>query len=118
MDAVSPGATVAVVTRGDNDLLKLGERVGLHFPADGKGEWIGHHPGDLAAVLAHLRLARDAGAGWFALPSSAAWWLDHYEGLRDFLARGEQARSLHDGPCAIWSLQHLAASATSVGGTR
>jgi hypothetical protein len=103
-DATPPSAVVAVVTRGDDDLLRLHDRRGLHLPADTNGEWAGHHPGDLGAVMAHLRRARDAGAQWFALPSSSAWWLDHYTGLAAALGRGEQVATFHDGPCAVWSI--------------
>jgi GT2 family glycosyltransferase len=104
VDATPPGSTVAVVTRGDGDLLRLDGRRGMHFPAGQDGEWLGHHPGDLAAIVAHFRRARAAGAEWFALPVSAEWWLEQYEGLRDFLGRYAQVRTYADVPCAIWSL--------------
>ena len=41
-------ATVMVVSKGDDELLKLGGRRALHFPQNEAGEYAGHYPADSA----------------------------------------------------------------------
>ena len=76
--SVPSSATVLVVTRGDADLLELGDRVARHFPSDDRGRWAGFHPADSAAALAQLHQQQAAGATHLVLPATAVWWLDHY----------------------------------------
>jgi len=56
-ELVPPGARVAVVSKGDDALLQLPERVGWHFPQTETGLYAGHHPRDGADALAHLQRA-------------------------------------------------------------
>ncbi|MGN6608332.1 MAG: glycosyltransferase family 2 protein [Jatrophihabitans sp.] len=79
--AVPEGATVAVVSHGDDELLDLPGRRGRHFPAMPDGVWAGEHPADGADALARLDAARRAGADYLALPAPCAWWLDFYPDL-------------------------------------
>ena len=84
--AIAPGAKVAVVSKGNPQLLELGEgRVGRHFPADAQGNWSGH-PADGRGAIAALEQARAAGAEYLVVPESEIWWLSHYEGLADRMA--------------------------------
>ena len=85
--AVPAGATVAVVTRGDAELVDLPGRRGRHFPCTPDGDWAGHHPADSEAAIAHLEDLRAQGADLFVLPATSAWWLDHYA---DFAAHLEE----------------------------
>ena len=71
-------ARVAVVSKGDDELLQLHGRAAEHFPRNAAGAYLGHHPAASAEASAQLAAARDAGAEFFALPASAAWWLDCY----------------------------------------
>jgi hypothetical protein len=72
------GASVAVVSKGDENLLKFGQRPPRHFPGDEQGRYTGYHPADDAEALAQLATARAAGAEFLALPQSSRWWLDAY----------------------------------------
>ena len=72
------GARVAVVSKGDDQLLKFTQREPGHFPGDGLGRYAGYHPADDAAAHAQLAAARAAGAQFLALPESARWWLAAY----------------------------------------
>ena len=74
-------AAVAVISRGDEELLALGTRRAAHFPADENGTFAGHYPADDAGAIAALDAARRNGAEFLIVPSAAAWWLTHY---RDF----------------------------------
>jgi hypothetical protein len=87
-------ATVVVVSKGDNELLKLGgERTGWHFPQDESGVYAGYYPADGLAAISHLEDLRTRGAGFLLLPATAFWWLDRYE---------EFGRHLNDSYRRIW----------------
>jgi glycosyltransferase involved in cell wall biosynthesis len=84
---VPDGAIVAVVSKGDRNLLELGgERKGWHFPRDEDGVYAGYHPVDSAGAISHLEELREKGAEFLLFPGTALWWLEHYEGFRDHLA--------------------------------
>ena len=80
-------ATVLVVSRGDEELLRIGPRRALHFPQDEFGRYAGYHPQDSDAAIAVLESMRARGGEYLLLPSTAFWWLDYYEGFRDHLER-------------------------------
>ena len=78
-------ATVLVVSRGDEELLRIGPRRALHFPQDEFGRYAGYHPEDSDAAIAALEEMRTRGGEYLLLPSTSFWWLDYYEGLRKHL---------------------------------
>jgi hypothetical protein len=85
------GARVAVVSKGDDNLLKFAQRAPEHFPRDERGRYAGYHPADDAEALAQLEVARKHGAEFFALPHSARWWLEMYPQFAAELRRGTVA---------------------------
>jgi glycosyltransferase involved in cell wall biosynthesis len=78
-------ATVAVVSNGDDDLLKLGERRGWHFPQQEDGRYAGFHPANSADAIAGLESLRRRGAGYLLFPSTASWWLEYYSDFKEYL---------------------------------
>jgi hypothetical protein len=80
-------ATVLVVSRGDEELLRIGPRRGLHFPQDEFGRYAGYHPQDSDAAIGVLESMRARGGEYLLLPSTAFWWLEYYKGFRDHLER-------------------------------
>jgi hypothetical protein len=66
------------VSRGDRELVALGERPAGHFPQDPEGRYLGHHPRDSEEAIGQLERLRAAGASYLVLPTTAYWWLDHY----------------------------------------
>jgi len=61
-------ATVMVVSRGDDELTRLGPRTALHFPQDEDGRYAGYHPSDSdAAIAAYEKSLADARASAQAL---------------------------------------------------
>jgi hypothetical protein len=82
---VPEGRIVAVVSRGDEDLVDFEGRTGWHFPRQDDGAYAGHYPADGTAAIAHLEALHARGAQYLALPATAAWWLDHYPELADHL---------------------------------
>jgi hypothetical protein len=96
-ECIPSGTTIAVVSRGDDALLDLGEATALHFPRASDGRWAGHYPADTAAAVEQVDAARLAGAEYLLLPEPAFWWLDHYSGLGDHLLRhGEEVAHTPD----------------------
>jgi hypothetical protein len=74
------GATVLVVTRGDDGLLPQGVRA-RHFPSDAHGTYLGTPANDLE-VLSVLERAIAGGAEYLAVPRSMDWWIEMYPALR------------------------------------
>jgi glycosyltransferase involved in cell wall biosynthesis len=83
---VPDGAIVAVVSKGDKDLVELGgERKGWHFPQNEDGVYVGYHPADSAEAISHLEELREKGAKFLLIPGTELWWLEHYGRFRDHL---------------------------------
>jgi len=100
---VPPRATVAVVSRGDDALLDLGDRTAWHYPQTTDGRYAGHHPGTGVEALAELEQLRDRGADYLVVPRTAAWWLEHYRELEAWLT--STGRRLDGGDaCQVFAL--------------
>lgn len=84
---IPEGATVAVVSKGDDAMVAQSAVRIRHFPCTPGGDYIGHHPADDADALAHLATQRASGASHLVIPATSRWWLTHYRGF---------ARHLHD----------------------
>jgi hypothetical protein len=86
VEAVVPaGARVAVVSRGDPELLRFERRDGCHFPQAETGVYAGHHPSDSVEAIASLDRLRRNGVEYLAFPSTARWWLEHYSEFKQHL---------------------------------
>jgi hypothetical protein len=100
---IPPGATILIVSKGDDDLARLDGRQVWHFPCTEDGTYAGYHPADSSSALAHLAELIDRGADHLVFPGTAFWWLDHYDGLRQHLdAVHHQLRA--DDECVIYRL--------------
>jgi hypothetical protein len=101
--ALPPGARVLVVSKGDDDLLKLEGRSGWHFPQNKDGSYLGYNPADSPVAVAHLEQLRAKGAQFLLFPEPAFWWLDHYKELKQHLEA--RYRRIHsDDHCIIYQL--------------
>lgn len=101
-ESVPAGASVLVVSRGDRELVRVPERRAAHFPQAAGGAYLGHHPGDSAEAVAQLEELRNGGAEYLVLPSTAYWWLDHYEGFAAHLRERYPVADL--GVCSVYEL--------------
>jgi hypothetical protein len=110
---VPEGATVAVVSKGDAELLKFADRRAWHFPRDEAGQYLGYHPAGTDAVIDHLERQFRCGARYLVLPQTMFWWLDFYRGLKTHLTRNAQ-RLCADDNCIVYRLRETNA-ATQVG---
>jgi hypothetical protein len=98
-------ASVAVVSKGDDSLVKDMNRRARHFPADASGQWAGFHPADSDEAIAMLERERLDGVDHFALPETGDWWLEHYDGLADHLAARARLIAQAAGAGRIWELR-------------
>jgi hypothetical protein len=105
MAIVAPGARIAMVSRGDDRLLRLDERVAEHFPQDSTGRYAGYYPEDASRAIQQLRELRQRGVQFLVFPATAYWWFDFYVALARWLAPA-LAWSCED--CAVYELAQLA----------
>jgi GT2 family glycosyltransferase len=108
LEEVPAAAQVLVVSRGDRELVDLGELDAGHFPQDPDGRYLGHHPRDSDDAIAQLEALREGGAEYLVLPATSFWWLDHYEELAACLRGHCEATEL--GFCTIYRLAPLRAT--------
>src|SRR5204863_9750730 len=85
--SVPPDATVMIVSKGDNALIEEDRVRGWHVPQTASGVYAGHYPADSAAAIDHLESLRAKGGDYLLLPSTALWWLDHYQEFKVHLER-------------------------------
>jgi hypothetical protein len=106
VDEVLPaGAVVLVVSKGDERLLELGDRRGLHFPQTPDGTYAGHHPADGPAAVRHLRALRAKGTEFLLVPAPFFWWLDHYADLRTYAETAGRIVTCRPDSCLIYDLR-------------
>jgi hypothetical protein len=104
-DQIIPAeATVLVASKGDDALLQLDGRAAWHFPMAADGQYLGYHPAGDTAAIAQLEALRARGADHLVLPSTAHWWLEHYQGFSRHLA-DHYSSLLEDERCAIFELR-------------
>jgi hypothetical protein len=101
---VPRGSIVAVISRGDEDLLAFDNRLGWHFPRTEKGIYAGHHPADSKAAIAHVRELRAHGARYLVIPRTAFWWLAHYREFNEYLERRCRCAWRDERTCVVFAL--------------
>jgi GT2 family glycosyltransferase len=99
-----PAATVLVASKGDEELVRLGDRQAWHFPRGTEGGYAGHNPANSVEAIDRLEEMRAQGAEFFLLPSTSLWWLEFYEDFAQHLKR--RYRLVHDNKnvCLIFAL--------------
>jgi hypothetical protein len=102
--AVPPGATVAVVSRGDDELIRFPGRQGWHFPMTEDGVYAGHYPGDSDEAIEHLEQLRRKGAEYIVFPRTGQWWLAHYAAFADYLRTRYEVVETATEDCVIFAL--------------
>ena len=110
-ELIPPGSTVLVVSKGDPALLSLGSRTAWHFPRAADGQYAGFHPADSNDAISRLDVLRQLGARYLLIPTTSAWWLDHYSGFITYVR--SCSRTLLDDP-SLASIFELNAITTTV----
>jgi glycosyltransferase involved in cell wall biosynthesis len=103
--SLPPAATVAVISRGDPELVNLDGREAWHFPRTRNGEYAGFHPADGHEAVRHLGELRRQGARFLLIPSTALWWLDHYPEFAAHLRQECRIVAYDEGTAALYVLE-------------
>jgi hypothetical protein len=98
-----PAGVLAVVSKGDSELLEACGPLSCHFPQADDGEYAGYHPADSREAVEHLEALRARGVQFLLFPAASFWWLDHYRGFREHLD-GRYRRLWHDDTCVLYHL--------------
>ena len=102
--ALPDGSRILVVSKGDEALLQVGSRSARHFPSDELGRYLGHHPSDSEWAIGHLEVMRATGYEYLLFPTSALWWLEHYDAFRAHL-EGHYSKIVEDQErCIVFDL--------------
>ena len=99
-----PGAVVAVVSKGDSELVSLEGRQGWHFPRDHRGIYLGHHPAHGDEAIASLEQMRTMGAAYLVVPATSFWWLEHYPEFAQHLTAAYRTALYREDSCRIFDL--------------
>jgi hypothetical protein len=107
-------ATVLVISKGDEELLRLDGRRGWHFPRTDEGLYAGHHPIDSDAAIAHLEELRAAGARYLVIPGPSFWWLDYYTAFDEHLRTNYSLVLEEPETCLIFALSDAGAAGAAL----
>jgi glycosyltransferase involved in cell wall biosynthesis len=95
---VPPKAVVAVVSKGDDQLLRFRRQRGCHFPQTRGGVYAGHHPANSAEAIAHLEELISRGVEYLLVPSTSFWWFEHYREFKQHLD-GHYKEAVNEPEC-------------------
>lgn len=91
LSTTPPNSKVLVVSKGDERLVSVADRVAWHFPRGVKGGYAGFYPASGLAAVTHLETLRARGAQFLVVPQTSLWWLDHYADLKKHLDASAKA---------------------------
>ena len=111
---VPTDAPVAIVSKGDDRLVRWCSPSAVHFPQDDHGQYLGFHPADSDAAIRNLEAARRRGAAYLVLPNTSYWWLTHYVDLTAHLDKKYTA-VWANGICRVYELGKRRGVAASAG---
>lgn len=103
--ALPVDARVLVISNGDDDLIQLEGRYGMHFPQAASGVYAGYHPKDAAAAIGHLETLQSKGAKYLLIPADSFWWLEFYEDFRRYLEANGRLLLYDASTCVIYGLR-------------
>ena len=98
------GTTVAVISKGDEELLKLNGPHAWHFPQAADGAYANIYPADGAEAVAQLEEMRARGARFLLIPKPALWWLEYYGEFKNHLESQCRLALRQDETCLIFDL--------------
>lgn len=98
-------ATVLVVSKGDDELVRLCGDDAQHFPQESEGGYAGYYPASSEEAIAHLENLRQQGGDFLLFPSTAFWWLDYYRAFREHLEDRYPVVCRQQHLCLIFALK-------------
>jgi GT2 family glycosyltransferase len=103
--ALPDGGCVAVVSRGDEDLLELPGCHAVHFPRQPGGAYTGFYPRDGEAAVAHLEWVRAEGADYLLFPETSLWWLEKFPRLAAHVEQRYPRAAAEEGVGVLYRLR-------------
>jgi len=98
------GTTVAVISKGDEELIRLTGNQGWHFPQARDGAYANIYPADGVEAVAQLEAIHAKGARFLLIPKPAFWWLDHYQEFKTHLESRCRLALRQEETCLIFDL--------------
>jgi glycosyltransferase involved in cell wall biosynthesis/GT2 family glycosyltransferase len=102
-------AQIAVVSRGDDELLNLNRQLGWHFPQGLNNVYAGYHPRNSNEAIRHLQRLRKKGAAWLLFPKTAFWWFEYYPEFHRYLELNYPVAIRDPKNCVVYALTPAAA---------
>jgi GT2 family glycosyltransferase/glycosyltransferase involved in cell wall biosynthesis len=109
------GSTLMVISRGDEELVRMNGVRGWHFPQAQNGAYAGHHPADDQAAIGHLHALVRTGGQYLLIPSTAFWWLDYYKEFARHLEEHSECL-VRDDRCVLYRFLQSLGAARGVAG--
>jgi len=103
-DLLPAEAVVAVISKGDDDLVRHRKVTAWHFPRTDDGGYAGWYPACDLAAIAHLETLRSRGATHLLVPETYDWWLTSYPGFRDHLEQRHRRLERRPGAGVLYEL--------------
>ena len=100
------GSTIAVVSKGDEQLIQFDRQQGWHFPQNDDGRYANVYPADSAEAIAQLECIRGKGATHLLLPEPAYWWLEFYSDFKNHLTSKYDLVLEQDETCLVYDLRN------------
>ena len=110
---VPPKALVAVVSKGDDQLLRFRRQRGCHFPQTRGGVYAGHHPANSAEAIEHLEDLISRGVEYLLVPSTSFWWFEHYREFKQHLDGQYKEAAVETDSCRVYVLARSTKSPAS-----
>lgn len=101
------GSTIAVISKGDEQLIQFNHQQGWHFPQDENGRYANVYPADSSQAIEHLEHVRDRGATHLLLPETSYWWLEFYAAFKTHLASNYNLVAEQPGTCLVYDLNKI-----------
>jgi GT2 family glycosyltransferase len=98
------GASVAVISKGDEELLQFEGRLGWHYPQGENGGYANVYPAHSEEAIAKLEALRGRGADFLLIPKPAFWWLEYYGQFKDHLERQYPLSVRDSETCLVFNL--------------
>jgi hypothetical protein len=108
---VPAGSRVLIASKGDEALTHIDGVQAGHFPQTRTGAYAGHHPANSSEAITHVRQLCSQGAGYFVLPWTSHWWLEHYRDFAKHLNTVHQLKMFERDVCLIYELRDAPAGA-------
>jgi hypothetical protein len=101
---VPSGAPVLVISKGDEELVKLEGQPGWHFPQAEDGGYAHHYPAQCRDAIAQLEALRAKGARYLLIPKPGFWWLDYYREFGAYLESHYRLALRDEETCMLFDL--------------